>query len=59
MKYEVTIDSQKYTLEAENTYEAKMQAARQHVKKYPDSFSSAAIVLARCKIDVDKVEERP
>ncbi len=56
MKYEVKIDEQKYIVEAPNTYEAKVQAARQHAKKY---VLSANDVMTRSKIEVNKVEETP
>lgn len=56
MKYEVKIDDQKYIVEAPNTYEAKVQAVRQHAKKY---IMSANDVMTRSKIEVNKVKETP
>jgi hypothetical protein len=56
MKYEVKIDDQKYIVEAPNTYEAKVQAVRQHAKKY---IMSANDVMTRSEIQVNKVEETP
>ncbi len=57
MKYEVKVDGSKYNIEAPNTYEAKVLAARQHLKANPHSFSSANDVLVRSKIEVLKPEE--
>ncbi len=56
MKYDVQIDKEKYIVEAPNTYEAKLQAAHQHVKKYPMSFASATDVLTRSKIIVTQAQ---
>ena len=58
MKYEVKIDEHKYTIEAPNSYEAKVRAASQHFKANPSRFSSPIDVL-RSKIVVNKIEETP
>jgi hypothetical protein len=59
MKYEVKIDERKYIIDAPNTYEAKVQAARQHFKISPGRFSSPNELLIKCKIEVNKTEEAP
>lgn len=56
MKYEVKIDDQKYMVDAPNSYEAKVQAARQHAKK---TAKSANDVMTKSNIVVNKVEEAP
>ncbi len=53
MKYEVKIDDQKYVVDAPNTYEAKVQAARQHAKKIS---LTANDVMTRFNIVVNKTE---
>jgi len=57
MKYEVIIDEGKYTVEAPNPYEAKVQAARKHLKANPTRFNSPNDVLIRSKIEVKKPED--
>jgi hypothetical protein len=59
MKYEVKIDEHTYIIEALNTFEAKLQAARQHVKKYPSRFTSANDVFTKTKIRVHEASETP
>ena len=56
MKYEVKIDDQKYMVDAQNNYEAKVQAVRQHAKK---TSKSANDVMTRSNIAVNKIEEAP
>ena len=57
MKYEVIIDEHTYIIEAINTFEAKLQAARQRAKKYPNRFTSANDVFTKAKIHVYQAAE--
>jgi hypothetical protein len=58
MKYMVKVDNEQFSVEAPNTYEAKVKAAREFSKKYPDHFPTGREVLAKSKILVIPVDEK-
>jgi hypothetical protein len=58
MRFEVTIEKEKYMIEAPNIYEAKVKGSREHSKKYPSFFPTGMDVMAKTKILVLPVEEK-
>jgi hypothetical protein len=58
MRFEVTIEKEKYMVEAPNVYEAKVKASREHSKKYSSYFPTGMDVMAKTKILVLPVEDR-